>query len=183
MNDIFIYGEGGENLFLKLESDKIIEKKYKLFDVRKDKGYQFKDIDFIISKNENLDELPDIEDVLTNENFIAVEVKTDMVALFSNNLPYEFISHGSSGWSVITKANYIYMILCRECDDNVIAEKILWIDMHKWTKFVQNRRINKKINYIKNECIVDLLCNIQDMRNNGVIINEKNISIKINGNY
>jgi hypothetical protein len=183
MNDIYTYGDGGENLFMSLEHQKINERGYKLFDVRTNKDYQFVDIDFVISKNSNLDELPNINEVLDSKDFIKVEVKTDMVALFTKNLPYEFISHESSGWSVITKADYIYMILCREHDDKVIAEKVLWVDMHKWTKLVENRRIKKKINYIKNECIVDLLCKIEDMNDNGVIISEKKVFFDINGRH
>lgn len=179
MKDIERYGSNGEKLFLDLEGDKFKEKNYVVFDVTKDKDYQFNDIDFVISKNPNVNELPSVDSVLSDKDFEKVEIKVDTRALRTGNLPYEFISHGSSGWSVITKSNYVYMILCSEEGDNVVARRILWIDMAKWSDLAKNRRIPKKINYIENESIVDLLCKISDMRDNGVIIAEKEVLINI----
>ena len=179
MNDIEKYGSGGENVFVSLEGKSAEDKGYKIFDVTKDINYQYVDIDFVICKDKRIEDLPSIDEVLSNDVFEKVEVKVDTRALETGNLPYEFISHGSSGWSVITKARYIYMILCDESGNNVTANTVMWIDMHKWHKFVQDRRTVKKINFIRDESIVDLLCKINDMRENGVILSEKNVNIKL----
>lgn len=180
MNDISIYGSGGEKLFLSLESEKINGKGYKIFDVTENIDYQYVDVDFVIGKTSSVDKLPSTEEVIGSKEFEKVEVKVDTRALETGNLPYEFISHGSSGWSVLTKADYVYMILCDESNDKIVAKNVMWIDMMKWHDFVKNRRIDKKINFIKNESIVDLLCKIKDMRDNGVILTEKRINIVLN---
>ena len=180
-NDIKVYGTGGEKLFLNLESDKIESKGYKIFNVSSDIDYQYVDIDFIISKNPSVENLPPIDKVISVKDFEKIEVKVDTRALETGNLPYEFISHGSSGWSVITKADYVYMILCDESDDKIVAKSVMWIDMAKWHEFVKNRKIKKRINHIWNESIVDLLCRIDDMKNSGVIFKEEKINIELNG--
>ena len=180
-NDIKIYGTGGEKLFLSLESDKIESKGYKIFNVSSDIDYQYIDVDFIISKDSSVDNLPPIDEVISGKNFEKIEVKVDTRALETGNLPYEFISHGSSGWSVITKADYVYMILCDESEGKIIAKSIMWIDMAKWHEFVKNRKIKKRINHIWNESIVDLLCRIDDMKDSGVIFTEEKINIELNG--
>lgn len=184
MNDIEKYGTGGESLFLSIENEKITNKGYKVFDVTKDIDYQYADVDFVISMDGNIDSLPDFETVLNGKSFIKVEVKVDTRAIDTGNLPYECISHKSLGWSVITKSDFVYMILCDEHDGELIAKSVMWIDMNKWHDFVKNRRIEKKVNYIRNEAIVDLLCKINDMRNYKVIISERSINqnITVNGN-
>jgi hypothetical protein len=179
MNDIEKYGSGGENVFISLEGKSAEDKGYRIFDVTKEVEYQYTDIDFIICKDKTIEKLPSIDEVLSNDVFEKVEVKVDTRALETGNLPYEFISHGSSGWSVITKAKYIYMILCDESGNNVTAKTTMWIDMHKWHRFVQDRRIAKRINFIKDESIVDLLCRISDMRANKVILSEKKVNIQL----
>ena len=125
--------------------------------------------------------MPPIDEVISGKNFEKIEVKVDTRALETGNLPYEFISHGSSGWSVITKADYVYMVLCDESDGKIIAKSIMWIDMTKWHEFVKNRKIKKRINHIWNESIVDLLCRIDDMKDSGVIFKEEKINIELNG--
>jgi hypothetical protein len=128
---------------------------------------------------ESIDKLS--ENSIDKERVEKIEVKVDTRALETGNLPYEFISHGSSGWSVITKADYVYMILCDESEGKIIAKSILWIDMAKWHEFVKNRKIKKRINHIWNESIVDLLCRIDDMKDSGVIFTEEKINIELNG--
>ena len=182
MSDINVYGSGGEKLFLSLESSKFDAKGYKVFDVTTDINYQYIDVDFIISKNGSLNALPGVDDVLASREFEKIEVKVDTRALETGNLPYEVISHGSGGWSIVTKADYVYMILCDETEGKIVAKIAMWIDMAKWHEFINNRRISKKINYIKNESIVDLLCRINEMRDSGVILTEKKINIELDGN-
>jgi hypothetical protein len=74
------------------------------------------------------------------------------------------------------------MILCDESEGKIIAKSIMWIDMAKWHEFVKNRKIKKRINHIWNESIVDLLCRIDEMKDNGVIFTEEKINIELNGN-
>ena len=183
MNDIKVYGSGGEKLFLSLESDKMATKGYKIFDVTTDVTYQHADVDFVVSKVPSIDKLPTVEEVLSSKEFEKIEVKVDTRALDTGNLPYEFISHGSSGWSVLTRADYIYMVLCEEVNNKLVAKNVMWIDMLKWHGFVDDRRIKKKVNFIKNESIVDLLCKIDDMKNNGVILVDKKVNIELNQSY
>lgn len=77
-SDIDTYGKFGEELFLKEYSHLFIR------DVRSDPDHQKTDVDFLVNGRHR------------------VEVKVDTVALKSGNIAYEMVSHGSSGWSVIT---------------------------------------------------------------------------------
>lgn len=146
-SDIATYGKFGEELFLKEYSDLYIE------DVRKVEQWQRVDVDFIV-----------------NGKWL-VEVKVDTVALSSNNLAFEVISHGSLGWSVLTNAHFVYMVLAK--DDPLRPVKSLIIDMIAWREFCANRNINKKINKIESENIVDFLCPISELKKHHVIIKEK----------
>jgi hypothetical protein len=181
--DVKKYGSGGENLFISIESDKILRKGYKIFNVTNDSEYQRVDVDFVVAKDNNIDSLPSIEKVLSDNMFNKVEVKVDTRALDTGNLPYECVSHGKPGWSFITKADYIYMILCEEGVNRLTAKKAMWIDMNEWNNFIKKHGSEHRVNYIQNEVIVDLLCKIENMENNGVIISSKNIDIPLeNGN-
>lgn len=179
MSDIEKYGAGGERVFVSLEENKIHDKGYSLFDVTKVKEYQHADIDFVISKDSDIGTLPCIDEVVSSERFEKIEVKLDTRALSTGNLQYEVISHGSLGWSVITKSDYIYMVLCEEDEETLVVRKILWLDMKKWNAFAQDRSRKKRINFIQNEEIVDFLCRISDMRSYGVILSERNVNIEL----
>lgn len=179
MSDVKKYGSGGEGLFVFLEEDKMKKKGYNLFNVADNHDYQLNDVDFVVAKDSKITSLPTTEEVLTNDVFDKVEVKIDTRALETGNLPYEFVSHGKQGWSFITKADHIYMILCEENGSELVAKKIMWIDMHKWHEFVRVYRPENKLNHIKNEVIIDMLCRINDMINNGVIISVRDINIHL----
>lgn len=147
-SDIETYGKFGEELFLKEYGYLHIE------DVRNINNWQRMDVDFIVSKK------------------WLVEVKVDTVALSTNNLAFEVISHGSLGWSFLTRAHYVYMVLAK--DDPLRAIKSFVIDMNAWKEYCADRNIMKKINKIDSESIVDLLCPIPDLKKHNVIIKEKN---------
>lgn len=144
-SDIDKYGKFGEDVFLSKY------KNLKITDVRNDKRYQQNDIDFIITKDKNY----------------YVEVKTDTVAQKTGNLAFEVISHGACGWSVVTKADFVYMVLA---DDDLNYISSFWIDMKKWKEYCSNRKTPKKLNVITSENIVDLLCKIKDLKEYKVIV-------------
>ena len=161
-SDINTYGKLGENIFINYISDKCNKKGYKLIDVRNDFEYQKKDIDFIIDKNGN-----------GQEN---IEVKVDTRAIETGNIPFEYISHSSSGWSVVTECDKVFMVLAKD-GEQIHPVKALWIDMNKWKEWMKKRDLNgRKINYIKSENgIVDILCKIDVLKEEDIIIKEINL--------
>ena len=102
---------------------------------------------------------------------MKIEVKLDSRATYTQNIPYEMVSHNSSGWCVVTKCDFVYMVLTEKDSSNIVRR--LWINMKKWHKFCADRSNKKEINIIKNENIVDLLCKISDLENNEVITDVK----------
>lgn len=158
------YGKVAEDDFLSF-----IRQKEDLlcFDVRGIREYQNNDIDFILTRN-NINSLPSFEVVLKQESFFKVEVKLDSRALETGNLPYEVVSHSSSGWCITTKADFLYIVLTEK--DKKLIKKRAWIDMTKWHEWCANRSKKKKISHIKSENgIVDLLCRIDDLEKDGVL--------------
>lgn len=166
-NDIKTYGKCGEDDFISFFNNKISKKGYTLHDVRKIKEYQNIDIDFIIDKNGDVNFPTSLEQVLLDKRYIKIEVKYDSVALETGNIAYESISHGSLGWGDITKCDFIYQVFTEK--NSLIIKKRAWIDMAKWKEYLSNRKNKKKINYIKNEEIIDLLCNLNDMEEKNVL--------------
>lgn len=146
-SDIETYGKFGEELFLNDYKDLQVK------DVRKSKFYQQVDVDFIVN------------------NKWFVEVKVDTVALKTGNLVFEVISHGSLGWSSITQADYLYIVLAE--DNPLKAVKTLIVSMQNWREYCADRNTVKKMNIIESENIVDILCPISELKKNNVIIKEK----------
>lgn len=150
--DIEKYGKFGENLFLRMYNGKL-----EIDDVRNNISYQRRDIDFIVRK------------INSDDRWYCVEVKVDTRALDTGNLAYEIVSHGALGWSSVTKADYLFIVLAKE-SDALTSEKCLWIDMEKWNEYCANRKTPKKLNIIQSENIVDLLCKISDLERYGVVV-------------
>ena len=146
-SDIETYGKFGEDLFLEDYKNLSIK------DVRKSKFYQQVDIDFIV-----------------NDKWF-VEVKVDTVALKTGNLAFEVISHNSLGWSSITQADFIYIVLAE--DKPLKAIKTILINMPTWREYCANRKTIKRINTIQSEGIIDILCPIEELKKHNVIIKEK----------
>lgn len=141
----------------------------KIFDVSDIKEYQLIDIDFVID-NEYGDSLPELDIVLSErKRYKKIEVKSDGRALDTGNLPFEIISHGNFGWSIITKCDYVYCTFVERNTTNII--KRCMIDMKKWKEFVilNANRNNLKINQIKDENITDFLCKVEDMIECGIL--------------
>lgn len=161
------YGKIGENDFEKNICKKIKDKGYSVFDVREEKKYQECDIDYIIDKKGG-DLIPPFNEVITNERYQKIEVKLDSRGINTGNFPYELVSHSNSGWCVTTKCDYVYLVLTEK--DGSEIKKRAWIDMNKWHEYCANRKNKKKLSFIKSENgIVDLLCNMDDMNNKGVL--------------
>lgn len=165
-NDINVFGKRGEIDFENTIVPKLLKKGYKIFDVRNIIYFQHCDIDYVVDKigrdilNENYDE------VISSKEYVKVEVKCSTVALKTNHIAYEVVSHASLGWSILTKSDYIYIVFCGE---DLEIKKRAWIDMDLWHKFVTDRKKHKKVNVIKNESIVDLLCRIDDLKSDNIL--------------
>ena len=160
------YGKVAEEDFEEI-SKKFEDKGYTVFDVRKEKIYQNNDIDYVIDK-EGKDLLPSFESVMCDKRYQKIEVKLDGRGFETGNFPYEVISHSSSGWCITTKCDYVYFVLTESNTDNILKRG--WIDMEKWHEYCANRKMRKKLSYIKSEKgIVDLLCNMEDMEKKGVL--------------
>lgn len=149
MMDMEKYGKLGEKVFLNNYSNLDIE------DVREQRFYQDRDIDFVIHyKNRD----------------IMVEVKTDTMAYKTGNLIYEVVAHNSCDWGMITKADYIYEVLIDDCMQVV---KTIMLDLKKWKQFIRDRKAPKRINWKRDSDTVNLLCRIDDLRDYGAIVKEK----------
>jgi hypothetical protein len=150
--DIEKYGKFGEDLFLDMYEDKL-----EIDDVRDNISYQRRDVDFIVKKK-------GIEG-----RWYCIEVKVDTRTLDTGNLAYEVISHDANGWSVITQADFVFMVLAEDTE-KLKPVKSLLIDMNKWKEYCSNRLTPKRLNVIQSEGIVDLLCKITDLKKYGVIV-------------
>ena len=151
--DIKRYGKFGEDIFI----EKISNSRFQIIDVTKNEFYQKQDVDFIL--------------VPENGEIVLVEVKTDTRAWETKNLPYEVISHGHYGWSITTKATHVFFVLAKEDKETKELEYVGWliVDMKKWHEYCQNPKTEKIANFIKNEQISDILCNITHLIEEGVI--------------
>lgn len=169
--DIKTFGKCGEDDFLLYYKNRLLKEEYQLYDVRKLTEYQYVDIDFIITK-ENKQDLPPIESVLKDKTYIKIEVKYNTKAMKTGYIAYELSSQGSTGWAINTQCDFIYQVFGEEDSLNIINRA--WIDMNKWHDYVKSRdRMDTKDNYCfnkeNNDRFFDLLCNMKDMENKGII--------------
>ena len=147
--DMEKYGKLGEETFLKEYPNLDIK------DVRDNSQYQNEDIDFVVNHKDKQ---------------IKVEVKTDTVAYATNNIVFEVVAHNSSGWGMISNADYIYEVLI---DDNMKVVKTLLVNLGLWKQFIRSRKTPKKLVVLKETDTVNLLCNIDELHAFGAIIREK----------
>ena len=124
-SDIDKYGKFGEEVFLRYMTPICKEKNYSIIDVRDDAEYRKKDIDFLVDKNGN--------------GIEKIEVKADGRGLDTGNIPYEYISHCASGWSVVTECDKVFMVLFRD-KIPLAPVKAFWIDMKKWNEWMKKRK-------------------------------------------
>jgi len=166
--DIEKYGKRGEALF------EAMIKPYNYVNVTEVKPFQAADIDFLIDNHELLkpgDKLS-ITPILREPRIQKVEVKVDITASQTGNLPFELVSHKHVGWSACTKADSIATIIARE-DLNtgrMFADELLLLDMKNWKKFITENFHMCRLNIIVDENIYDILCPIQALNDCGVII-------------
>lgn len=160
------YGKIAEKDFIDNMAPLFKEKGYTIFDVSGIREYQLVDIDYIID-TKGYTRLLDFDTVMKDKDYKKVEVKLDSIALETGNLPYEVVSHTNLGWSIITKCDVCYMCLAERDSGNIV--KRAWIDMEKWTAFCKDTKKKKKVSYIKDENIVDLLCRIQDLDDDKIL--------------
>lgn len=160
------YGKIAEIDFMDNIAPLFKEKGYTIFDVSSVREYQLVDIDYIID-TKGYPRLLEFDTVMNDNGYKKVEVKLDSIALETWNLPYEVVSHTNLGWSIITRCDVCYICLS-ERDTGYIVKRA-WIDMPKWTAFCKDTKKKKKVSYIKDENIVDLLCRIQDLENEGIL--------------
>lgn len=190
-NDVERYGTWGEDLFAKTYSGIFEKRNYGLYNVSKDPFFQVRDIDFVIAKKslypENYDgldnnkmfpeEIPDElkEMCLTSDFFEKIEVKVDTRTIDTGNVPYEMISHSQLGWCLVTKCDKVFFIVARENEGNLEPIQGLWLDMNKWREFIADKSQKKRCNFIRSENgIADLLCKLEDLREYGVVLSERN---------
>lgn len=148
-NDMENYGKLGEEVFIKEYSYLDVE------DVRDNSWCQNEDVDFIVNHKDRK---------------IKIEVKTDTVAYATNNIVYEVVAHNSSGWGMISNADYIYEVLI---DHNKRVVKTLLVNLKIWKQFIKSRKTPKKLAVLKETDTVNLLCNIDELRAFGAITKEK----------
>lgn len=148
-NDMENYGKLGEEVFIKEYSHLDVE------DVRNNSWYQNEDIDFIVNHKDRK---------------IKIEVKTDTVAYATNNIVYEVVAHNSSGWGMISNADYIYEVLI---NDDMKVVKTLLVNLRIWKQFIKSRKAPKKLAVLKETDTVNLLCSIDELRSFGAITREK----------
>jgi hypothetical protein len=180
------YGKEGEKDFEIYIKPYIEKKNYSLHNVSDIKEYQHISIDYIIDKS-NRTELPDINTVINDDNFVKIEVKNTFTAQKTGNMAYELTTstklndknrngykkkkdkngnlleygYDCVGWCLKTKANFIYHTFSNKETHQI--EKRAWIDMSKWHEFVKNPLNQLTTNIILNERVVDILCPISLM--------------------
>lgn len=165
--DIKTFGKCGETDFETNAIPSFMKQGATVFDVRDIIIYQLNDIDYVVDKEGGM-ELPPFDDIVYSKRYIKIEVKVDTRALTSGNLVYEVVSHGSSGWCVTTKCDWVYIVLTRLNTTEIVKRG--WVNMKKWHEFCANRKTPKEMNYIKGEGgIVDMKCRMSDLIREGVM--------------
>lgn len=137
------FGEIGESIvWNSLSNSKNVRS---IIDVRKDKRFQQKDIDFIIETN--------------NRSIFFIEVKTDRELFYTDNIVYEKTYKGNAGCSEFTKSDYIYYV-------DPIGEKIYVINTIKMRYYVNKANL-KELTF--GEDATGYLLNIELLKNKNII--------------
>lgn len=137
-------GGGGEhavwNMFVKMRTVRNV------VDVRDDKTFQEKDIDFLV---ENLD-----------RQFTSVEVKTDFKAHETGNIVYEVTTSGHMGCFEKTEAKYIAYYIPK-------SEEVHLIDVKKLRSYIHSIQPEPKN---MGDNAMGFLLPIEDLKKNKVIV-------------
>lgn len=164
--DVETFGKLAEDDFVRNFHNNPNNKNKTLFDVRGVLEYQQSDIDFIIDSL-GRKELPQFQDVMSDERCKKIEVKYNSRALDTGWITFEVFSHKNAGWGLFTKCDLMYMVFTEKYTSNII--KRAWIFMDKWKKYASNRQTKAKANWIDNEKVFDILHELKDMEKNGII--------------
>ena len=112
------FGEVGEhvvwNILIKMKRTRSV------IDVRQDKGFQEKDIDFLV------------EDI--NRQFTPVEVKTDYQAHSTGNITYELSTSGNIGCFEKTEARFIVIYVFN-------SHTVYFLDVPKLREYVKTANL------------------------------------------
>ena len=161
------FGKLAEDDFIRNFNNNPRNKEKTLFDVRDKKEYQKIDVDFVID-NDGGTELPNIEEVLSNtERYRKIEVKYNSRALDTGWITFEVYSHKNAGWGLFTKSDLLYIVFTNPYGE-IILERA-WIYMDKWKEYAFNRETKTRPNWIENEKVFDILHELGDMKNKGII--------------
>ena len=142
-NDLKAGGSGEHavwNLFTKMQ------KVRNVVDVRDDKDFQEKDIDFLV---ENLD-----------RQFTPIEVKTDFKAHETGNLVYEVTTSGHIGCFEKTQAKYIAYFIPK-------AEEVHLVDVKKLRSYIHSTQPEPRD---MGDNAKGFLLPIEDLKKNKVIV-------------
>ena len=186
------YGKEGEKDFENYIIPRLKKRNYSMFNVTNIEEYRHVSIDYVIDKL-NRTELPDIETVINDDNYEKIEVKNTFTAPKTDNVAYELTTstkltnknrkkyrkkrdkngnlleygYDCAGWCLKTKANLVYHTFANKETHEI--EKRAWIYMDKWHEFVKNPLNQLITNVLDNEHVVDLLCPINKMVEQGVL--------------
>lgn len=161
------FGKLAENDFIRNFNNNPRNKEKTLFDVRDKKEYQKIDVDFVID-NDGGTELPNIEEVLSNtKRYRKVEVKYNSRALDTGWITFEVYSHKNAGWGLFTKSDLLYIVFTNPYGETILERA--WIYMDKWKEYAFNRETKTRLNWIENEKVFDILHELNDMKNKGII--------------
>lgn len=172
-----VVGDFGEKLAFELleKSNKTVE----LHNVSDDQAFQDRDIDLVQMLDDN-HTLDDVRDEICKPRQPKIsyantyEVKTDKRTHDTRNFVYEIISHDGAGWAGKCKADFI-IYYCTDRYDWHDVKEVYLIKLKEWRKWLrENINDKEKIifkNYDKNnEAILNALCNVEKMKEEGIAV-------------
>ena len=183
-----VYGKFGEKDF----EEYMLSLNYCFLNVSDNEMYQLADIDYLASKLLDLpcyglDGINNHELIYSREankrNIYKFEVKTDTRAHITRNVVYEIISHDTAGCLGESKADYVYYVFVDDTSGEIVKKEAWSINLPKWRKYLREHFFETKVglresretwgiiknNYnIHDDCVANLLCNIDMLEKNGV---------------
>lgn len=127
-----------------------------VMDVSDELVYQLADIDFLVTKNNDIDLSRYLQDDgsgfvkhfifsigFKNREVFKIEVKCDTVSLTSRNIVFEVISHDGPGCCSLTKADFLYYVFV---DDDKVKREAWMINLQKLRCFIRETVFGKLYN-------------------------------------
>lgn len=138
-----MFGKLGERDFIEYCNERCTQ----VLDVSGELIYQLADIDFLVTKNKDVDLSRYLKDDgsgfvkhfifsigFKNREVIKVEVKCDTVSLTTRNIVFEIISHDGPGCCSLTKADFLYYVFI---DDYKVKREAWIINLEKLRCFLR----------------------------------------------